>query len=560
LCDAWADRWFYLVFVLVRWGGMERRVELFAAIRFDWQRNQMPIRALARKYDVHRRTVRQAIASPVPPERKVPERAAPVREAVAERIDEMLREDLAAPRKQRHTARRVFERLADEHGAQVSYSYVAKYVARRRAEITAQDRGRHGSLDGFVPQAREPGAEAEVDFGDVTVELAGQLTRCFLFAFRLSYSGKACHRVYASQAQEAFLEGHVAAFEVTGGVPFRQIRYDNLAPAVARVLAGRSRVETTRWLAFRAHYGFEAFYCQPGAGGAHEKGGIEGEIGRFRRRWFVPVPQAGSLAELNARLAEADAAEDARHVAGRAAAIGQDLAAERDRLLPLPAEPFATAAVLWPRVDRYARISVGKCRYSVPARLIGSRVRVMLSANELRVFDGPALAAVHPRLIAAGDERLELDHYLEIVLRKPGALPGAAALAQARAAGLFTAVHEAFWAAARARHGDAAGTRALIEVLLLHRRMPSSQVTAGMTAALAAGSCSPDVVAVEARKHAAAAAGPEPGPVGPQAEPHRSRAAVITLPARRDPLPPDARPAPSVAAYDQLLAPRRGGA
>ena len=103
---------------------MERRVELFAAIRFDWQRYQMPVRALARKYDVHRRTVRQAIASPVPPDRKVPERAAPVREAVAGWIDEMLREDLAAPRKQRHTARRVFERLADEHGAQVSYSHV----------------------------------------------------------------------------------------------------------------------------------------------------------------------------------------------------------------------------------------------------------------------------------------------------------------------------------------------------------------------------------------------------------------------------------------------------
>ena len=102
-----------------------------------------------------------------------------------------------------------------------------------------------------------------------------------------------------------------------------------------------------------------------------------------------PVPRAASLAELNARLAEADAAEDARHIAGRAATIGEDFAAERGLLLPLPPEPFATAAVLWPRVDRYGRISVGKCRYSVPARLIGSRVRVMLSANELRVFDGP---------------------------------------------------------------------------------------------------------------------------------------------------------------------------
>ena len=542
---------------------MEQRVELFAAIRFDWQRYRMPVRALARKYDVHRRTVRQAIASPVPPDRKVPVRAAPVREAVAGWIDEMLREDLAAPRKQRHTARRIFERLADEHGAQVSYSYVAKYVARRRPEVAAEDRGLDGGLaglDGFVPQAREPGAEAEVDFGDVTVELGGQLTRCFMFAFRLSCSGKGVHRVYASQAQEAFLEGHVTAFEVTGGVPFRQIRYDNLSPAVARVLAGRNRTETTRWLAFRAFYGFEAFYCQPGTEGAHEKGGIEGEIGRFRRRWFVPVPRAASLAELNARLAKADAAEDARHVAGRAATIGEDFAGERGLLLPLPPEPFATAAVLWPRVDRCGRISVGKCRYSVPARLIGSRVRVMLSASELRVFDGPALAAVHPRLIAAGDEHLELDHYLEILIRKPGALPGSAALAQARAAGVFTSAHEAFWATARARHGDAAGTKALIEVLLLHRRMPAAQVIAGMTAALAAGSCSPDVVAVEARKHAPADPAPASGPAWPAMRPRPSRAAVITLPARRDPLPPDGRPAPSVAAYDQLLTRREGGA
>jgi hypothetical protein len=307
---------------------------------------------------------------------------------------------------------------------------------------------------------------------------------------------------------------------------------------------------------------FEAFYCQPGPEGAREKGGVEGEIGRFRRRWFVPVPRAGSLAELNARLAEADAAEDGRHIAGRAATVGEDFAAERGLLLPLPPEQFATAAVAWPRVDRYARISVGKCRYSVPARLIGSRVRVMLSANELRVFDGSRLAAVHPRLIAAGDEHLELDHYLEILVRKPGALPGSAALAQARAAGAFTSAHEAFWAAARARHGDGAGTRALIEVLLLHRRMPASQVIAGMTAALGAGSCSPDVVAVEARKHAAANPGTGSEPAWPAAGPRRSRAAVITLPRRAAELPPDARPAPSVAAYDQLLAPpaREGSA
>jgi hypothetical protein len=200
------------------------------------------------------------------------------------------------------------------------------------------------------------------------------------------------------------------------------------------------------------------------------------------------------------------------------------------------------------------QVSVGKCRYSVPARLIDSRVRVALSANELHVFDGSRLAAVHPRLTAAGTEHLELDHYLEILIRKPGALAGSAALAQARAAGVFTSVHEAFWAAARARHGDGAGTKALIEVLLLHRRMPAAQVIAGMQAALTAGACSAGVVAVEARKHAAAA----PGGTGDDARrallrPTRSRAAVVTLPRRAGELPADRRPAPSVAAYDQLL-------
>jgi len=211
--------------------------------------------------------------------------------------------------------------------------------------------------------------------------------------------------------------------------------------------------------------------------------------------------------------------------------------------------------VLWPKAGKFARVSVGKCRYPVPARLIGKAVRVKLTANELRVFEDSKTVAVHPRLVAAWDEHLLLDHYLEILIRKPGALPGSVPLAQARAGGSFTAVHEALWEQARRKLGDGPGTRALIEVLLLHRRLPAASVTAGITAALQAGTCSPDVVAVEARKHAAAAgtaAAQPPAPV-----PRRSRAAVITLPRRTAPLPAEVRPVPDVPAYDQLL---KGGA
>jgi len=126
--------------------------------------------------------------------------------------------------------------------------------------------------------------------------------RVFLFTFRLSSSGKAVHRAFRTQGQEAFLEGHLEAFRVLGGVPSVHVRYDNLKSAVSRVLFGRHRIESERWVLFRSHHNFVAFYCQPGVGGAHEKGGVEGEGGRFRRNHLVPVPKVATMAELNARL------------------------------------------------------------------------------------------------------------------------------------------------------------------------------------------------------------------------------------------------------------------
>ncbi len=524
------------------------KVDLFARIRDDHRQLGLGIRELAGKYKVHRRLVREALASPVPEPRKKPARESPVRDAVAGLIDAMLAEDLDAPRKQRHTARRIWQRLADEHRVAVSYSYVCQYAGPRRAQIEAEHRAAAGTVEGFVPQAKEPGAEAEVDFGQAAVVIGGDQAVCHLFAYRLSFSGKGVHRVYASCAQEAFLEGHVTAFEVTGGVPWRHIRYDNLSPAVARVMTGRDRKETSRWSAFRSWYGFGAFYCEPGVAGAHEKGGVEGEIGRYRRRWLVPVPQVRSLAELNARLAEDDIEDARRHVEFRTACVADDFAAEQPSLRPLPGDGFDTGTTLWPRADKFARISVGKCRYSVPARLIGVRVRIRLTANGLEVYDKSQLVAVHPRLVSSGTEHLDLDHYLEILLRKPGALPGSVPLKQARAAGTFTPAHQRLWDASRARLGDGPGTRVLIEVLLLHRRLPAGSVTAGISAALSAGSCSPDVIALEARKHAAAGRADEVLPA-----PRVSGASVITLPRRREPLPAEERAVPSVAAYDQLL-------
>jgi transposase len=531
------------------------RVELFEAIRRDAHREEMSIRGLADRHGVHRRTVRQALASAVPPPRKTPVRAAPKLDPAKPLIDGMLRADVDAPRKQRHTARRVLARLVDEHGmTELTYSAVRDYVARRRQEIWAE--AGKSQAAAFVPQTHEPGAEAEVDFADLWIDLAGVRTKVFLFTLRLSYSGKAVHRVFASQGQEAFLEGHLHAFAVLGGVPVDKIRYDNLKAAVSRVLFGRNRVESARWVAFRSHHGFDAFYCRPGPEGAHEKGGVEGEVGRFRRTHLVPVPQVGSLAELNALIEAADAADDARRIGNRTMNVGHDFAFERRLLRPLPADGFDPGLTVTPRVDRYARISVRQCLYSVPARLIGRRVRVSLRASELVVSDGAVQVARHARATARGSQSLQLDHYLEVLYHKPGALPGATALAQARSAGVFTAVHDAWWAAARVAHGDAAGTRALIEVLLLHRHLAAEHVVAGISAALAVRSTSPDVVAVEARKAARR-------PTGQQVDAAVDEPAgrLVRLPPRPDRSPSrdllsDSRPLPTVVGYDELLARR----
>lgn len=211
----------------------------------------------------------------------------------------------------------------------------------------------------------------------------------------------------------------------------------------------------------------------------------------------------------------------------------------------LPDEPFETGRWFTPCVDRYSQISVRTNKYSVPVRFIDRRVRVLLHASELVVYDGRTEIARHERLLAKVGTRLELDHYLEGLLRKPGALPGATALEQARAAGKFTPIHDAWRAAARKTHGDQHGTRALVEVLLLHRHLPHDQLVAGLAAALKAGALTADAVALEARKVGESQpATPAPVDLDLPIDP------IPSLTARRlAHLPPDTRPLPSVAPY-----------
>ena len=502
------------------------KVELYEQIRKLHARERLSVRELSRRFRVHRRDVRAALASAVPPPRKVgAPRESPALGPYKAIIDSWLEADTGAPRKQRHTARRVWERLVEEHGADLGESTVRRYVGevRRRAAVPL--------TEVMVPQRHPMGEEAEVDFGDISVYLAGVLTVVHLFVMRLSASGQAFRRAYLNEGQEVFLDGHVRAFEFFGGVP-GTIRYDNLKAAVVRAMRGRDRAETERFIALRSHYGFESFYCRPGIEGSHEKGGVEGEIGRFRRRWLVPVPRVDSMAELNDYLAESSAKDSARHINRRRESVAVHFGIERDFLRPLPTEAFEVAMSLRPRVDHKSRISVRQVYYSVPARYVAGRLEVRLSAEAVEVFDGARVVARHARAVIKGSEVLVLDHYLEVLAAKPGAFRDATALARARASGAFSATHDRFWAAARRRLGDRDGTKSLIEVLLAHRTLPAGAVIAGMEAALAVNSVDPAVVIIEARRAAEGSSVP---------------ALPIGELARFD------RPKPTVAHYDTLL-------
>jgi transposase len=331
-------------------------VEQFELIRRDHAREGLSVRALAKRHGVHRRAVRQALVSAVPAAKRVPvDRPAPKLGAFRAVIDGWLLADRDAPRKQRHTARRIWRRLVDEHGADVAEVTVRQYVRARKRELGLPV----GEV--FVPQVHAPGMEGEVDWGEAEVVLAGVATTVHLFVMRASCSGAAFCQASLVETQQAFLELHVQAFEWFGGV-FSKLRFDNLTSAVKKVLKGRRRVESDRFVAMRSHYLFESQFTTPGLEGAHEKGGVEGEVGRYRRNHLVPVAHVADLAELNALLLAGCEADLDRRIDGRPVTVGEAWATERPLLLALPAEPYDACETAAPRVDCKSLVTIRQNR------------------------------------------------------------------------------------------------------------------------------------------------------------------------------------------------------
>jgi hypothetical protein len=342
-------------------------------------------------------------------------------------------------------------------------------------------------------------------------------------------SGAAFHRAYRHATQQAFLDAHEHAFQYFGGV-FRQLRYDNLSAAIKRVLRGSRREETTRFVAFRSHWRFAAAFCTPAE--AHEKGGVENEVGTFRRQHWVPVPRARDLDALNAQLLQACRADEGRILSGRTQSVGAALRIERAHLLPLADEGFVLDEVSFPTVNSVGCVKVKTNAYSVPLR-VGTTVEVKLSATTVAIWHAGHCVAQHERCYGRQQELFDLEHYLAVLERKPGALAGSKPLEQWRQRGRWPASYDRFWERLIARQGRQAGTKAMIDLLQLGRDYGQPQLRAAIEQALALG-CT-DSAAV---RHLVTAADHDRVP------PALLEVGVLAR---------FARPLPDVTPYDQLL-------
>jgi transposase len=469
--------------------------------------------------------VREALGSAIPKDRKESVREKPKLSACLGFIDEILETDRQAPRKQRHTSRRIWQRLREEiSGVEVAESTVREYVRKRKTELGLLGR------EIFVPQSYEWGVEGQVDWYEASADLDGERQKVQMFCLRSMAGGGSYHRAYPHASQQAFLEAHELAFAHFGGV-FKVLRYDNLASAVKKILRGREREETERFIAFRSHWGFQSEFCTPGKG--HEKGGVEGEGGYFRRNHLVPVPKAGNIEELNGQIQEWSIADERRVISGRTQSIGEAIEIEREHLLPLSEEGFDLAGVHFPKVNGSGMVKILTNFYSVPVPA-GVEVQAKVYAAIVEIWYRGRQVARHERCFSRQQKVLDLEHYLEVLMKKPGALSGSTPLEQWRSRGRWPEIYDRFWGILKQRQGKQEGTRSMIEVLMLGRDHGWRELEGAVSQALELG-CS-DVGAVRLLLRTA------------DGGPERMKESVdIGRLTSYD------RPQPGVAEYDQLL-------
>jgi transposase len=458
-------------------------VDQYAFIRISHRVYGKGIREIARDTGHSRNTVKKALRGEYGGYSERDKQPFPVLGPYLATIDRWLKEDMDRPRKQRHTAIRIYHRLQREYGFEGGESTVRRYVreARRRLGLTP--------MQVFIPLEPELGMEAEVDWGGCHAIVAGEYTKLKMFCMRSKGSGKPFVQCFPCERQQAFFEGHMAAFSFYGGI-FRTLIYDNLTTAVEKVLKGKDRKLQGSFEKFRAYYNFEARFCNPEQ--AHEKGGVEGLVGYARRNFLVPIPRVESLADLNAQLLAECVAYGDHRIAGRDKPVKEIFEEEKQHLLLLPRIPFSNVATVSAKVDKYSTVVVDKNRYSAPTLYGGLQVRVVLYVDRVEVFYGSQRIARHERLYGNNKWQLDPMHYLELLGQRPQAFESARPIRQWRAE--WPASFEKLLERFRESLGPNHGIKEFIGVLMLFGEYGNREVIEAVEAAVACGVSSREAV------------------------------------------------------------------
>jgi transposase len=459
-------------------GGGMKRVELYGQVRRAVYVEGVSRREAARRFGLDPRTVAKMLVFSVPPGyRRSRPPARPKLDPYVAIIDQILEADKGQPAKQQHTAKRIFERLRDEHGYGGGITIVRAYVHEHRQRLREM----------FVPLRHDPG-HAQVDFGEALAVIAGEQRKIHFFAMDLPHSDACLVQAYPAETTEAFCDGHNVGFAFFGGVP-RSILYDNSKLAVARILGDGTRQRTKVFSELQSHYLFADRFGRPGKG--NDKGKVEGLVGYARRNFMVPIPHAARFAEFNAYLLEGCRRRFNDRLRGHAETIGERLERDRGALLPLPPAPYDACEKQAARVNSLSLVRYRGNDYSVPTAYGHREVLVRGYVHEVVIACGAEVIARHPRSYERADFVFNPLHYLALLEQKVGALDQAAPLVGWALPAEFATLRRLL----EARMGKP-GKREFVQVLRLLEVFRPDDVLAGVRAALDRG-----VVGFDAVKH-----------------------------------------------------------
>jgi len=451
-------------------------VEMYQRLRRACHVDGLSIREAAKRFGVHRKTVKKALAFSVPPgyQRTQPVRR-PKLAGFTGLIDQILDDDKTRPRKQHHTSKRIFERLRDEHGFTGCYTIVKDYVREQTLR----------SKEVFVPLLH-PCGHAQADFGEAVVVIAGVEQKAHFLAVDLPHSDAGFVKAYPAETTEAFCDGHNAAFAFFGGVP-QSILYDNTKIAVAKILGNGTRVRSTVFSELQSHYLFADRFGRPGKG--NDKGKVEGLVGYARRNFMVPIPHFASYADFNAHLEACCRSRMQETLRGHTETIGERMQRDLAVFMALPATAYDACAKQATRVSSLSLVRYRNNDYSVPVAYGHREVLIKAYVDRVEIHCGSERIAQHERSYAKEDFIFDPLHYLALLEQKINALDQAAPLEGWVLPEVFLTLRRLL----EARMGKS-GKREYVQVLRLLESFPADEVEAAVHQALQLGAIGFDAV------------------------------------------------------------------